>query len=280
VHRPSSKARHADAGRLGTAPRAALPVSQAAQDKEFMTTLAKGFAVLGLFGRDRPRLTLSEAAASTDLSRATARRILRTLTGLGYLEQDGRHFALGPGILNLGFSYLAAQSWIERAHSLMKELSQRFQESCSAAILQDTDVVYVARVPAGRIMSVAISVGTHLPAFHTALGRAQLGFLDDAELWRRIKSLRLDPYTPSTIVDLQALHDRVRTDHDQGFSLVDEELERGLRAVAVPVLDRAGQAVGALNLSTHSTRTTRGEMREHFLPALREAAGEIAAYVV
>jgi IclR family pca regulon transcriptional regulator len=276
VKRPSSKGRRAGAG----GPKAAPPLTPAGQDKEFMTTLAKGFAVLGLFGRERPSLTLSEAAASTHLSRATARRILRTLTGLGYLEQQGRNFALGPGILGLGFSYLAAQSWIERARPIMKELSQRFQESCSAAILQGTDVVYVARVPAGRIVSVAISVGSRLPAFHTALGRAQLGFLDDAELWRRIKSLRLDPHTPSAIMDIQALYERIRTDHEQGFSLVDEELERGLRAVAVPILDRAGQAVGALNLSTHSTRTTRSEMRERFLPALRKAAGEIAAFVV
>ena len=162
----------------------------------------------------------------------------------------------------------------------MKMLSERFHESCSAAILQGTDVVYVARVPAGRIMSVAISVGTRLPALHTSIGRIQLGFLDDNELWRRLKSVRLEPFTPSTIVDVQALYERIRADHEQGFSMVDEELERGLRSVAVPVLDRAGQAVGALNISTHSTRTTRNEMREQFLPALREVAEEIAAFAV
>lgn len=254
--------------------------TRAGSDKEFMTTLAKGFAVLGLFGRERPSLTLSQAAAATELSRATARRILRTLAGLGYLEQQGRQFALAPGILKLGFSYLAAQNWIERARPAMKMLSERFHESCSAAILQGTDVVYVARVPAGRIMSVAISVGTRLPALHTSIGRIQLGFLDDNELWRRLKSVRLEPFTPSTIVDVQALYQRIRADHEQGFSMVDEELERGLRSVAVPVLDRAGQAVGALNISTHSTRTTRNEMREQFLPALREAAAEIAAFAV
>ncbi len=275
MNRPSSKGRRASASR----PRVAPPVTQAGQDKEFMTTLAKGFAVLGLFGRDRPSLTLSEAAASTDLSRATARRILRTLTGLGYLEQQGRQFALGPGILRLGFSYLAAQSWIERARPLMKELSQRFQESCSAAILQGTDVVYVARVPAGRIMSVAISVGSRLPAFHTSMGRIQLGFLDDAEIWRRLRSLRIEAYTPSTITDRLALYERIHADHEQGFSMVDEELERGLRSVAVPVLDRAGQSVGALDLSTHSTRTTRNEMRERFVPALREATAAISATI-
>ena len=236
-----------------------------------MTTLAKGFAVLGLFGRERPSLTLSEAAAATELSRATARRILRTLTSLGYLEQEGRQFSLAPGILKLGFSYLAAQNWIERARPLMKELSERFHESCSAAILQGTEVVYVARVPAGRIMSVALSVGSRLPAFHTSIGRIQLGFLDDDEIWRRLRSLRMEAYTPSTIIDLQALFERIRADREHGFSIVDEELERGLRSIAVPIVDRCGQAVGALNLSTHSTRTTRNEMREHFLPALRTA---------
>jgi IclR family pca regulon transcriptional regulator len=250
-----------------------------ADDKEFMTTLAKGFAVLGLFGRERPSLTLSEAAAATDLSRATARRILRTLSELGYVEQQGRQFALAPGILKLGFSYLSAQSWIERARPLMKELSERFHESCSAAILQGTDAVYVARVPAGRIMSVAISIGTRLPAFHTSVGRVQLGYLDDEELWRRLRSLRLHSYTASTITDVQALVERIRADREQGFAIVDEELERGLRSIAVPIVDRAGQAVAGLNLSTHSTRTTRSEMRERFLPALREAAAQIAASI-
>lgn len=249
------------------------------QDKEFMTTLAKGLAVLGLFGRDRPSLTLSEAAAATDLSRATARRILRTLTELGYVEQQGRQFSPAPGILKLGFSYLSAQNWIERARPLMKGLSERFHESCSAAILQGTDVVYVARVPAGRIMSVAISIGSRMPAFHTSIGRVQLGFLDDDELWRRLRSLRIEAYTTSTITDVQALVERIHADHEQGFSIVDEELERGLRSIAVPILDRAGQAVAGLNLSTHSTRTTRSEMRERFLPPLREVAAQIASSI-
>ena len=244
-----------------------------------MTTLAKGFAVLSLFGRDRPSLTLSEAAAAADLSRATARRILRTLTDLRYVEQQGRQFSLAPGILKLGFSYLSTQNWIERAGPLMKELSGRFHESCSAAILQGTDAVYVARVPAGRIMSVAISIGTRLPAFHTSMGRIQLGFLEDDELWRRLQSLRIEAHTPSTITDVQALFERVRDDKEQGFSIVDEELERGLRSIAVPLVDRTDQAVAALNISTHSTRTTRNEMRERFLPALRETAAQVSAAI-
>jgi IclR family pca regulon transcriptional regulator len=254
-------------------------ISSRPDDKEFMATLAKGLAVLGCFGRQRPAMTLSEAALAANVSRATARRILRTLAELGYVEQRGRQFSLSPNILRLGFAYLATQSWIERAVPLMKELSERLRESCSAAILQGNEVVYVARVPTRRIMSVGISVGSRLPAFHTAVGRVQLGFLDPSEVWRRLKSLRIEPMTPSTITDPQALFDRVRDDHAQGFSIVDEELERGLRAIAVPVVDRHCEVVAGLNLSTHSTRTTRNEMREKFLPELRAVAEQIAPFV-
>ncbi len=249
-------------------------------DKEFMATLAKGLAVLGSFDKQRPAMTLSQAAQAAGLSRATARRILRTLTALGYVEQSGRQFALSSGILKLGYAYLATQNWIEQAAAPMRQLSEQFHESCSLAILQGTEIVYVARIPARRIMSVTLAVGTRLPAFHTSLGRIQLGFLDDAEFWCRLKSLRIESYTPSTIVDVQALFDRVQEDHAQGFSIVDEELERGLRSIAVPILHRNGQAVAALNLSTHSTRTTRNEMRERFLPSLHTVAEQISASVV
>lgn len=254
--------------------RAAAPAP--APDKEFMTTLAKGLAVLGAFGKERPAMTLSEAAQVAELSRATARRVLRTLASLGFVAQNGRQFTLAPRILDLGFAYLSAQNWVDRALPLLRELNETLHEASSASILQGTEIVYVARVPARRIMSTALTVGSRLPAFHTSMGRAQLGFLDDAEIWRRLKSVRIEPYTPSTITDLQALFDRIRADRDQGFAIVDEELERGLRSIAVPVVDRDGQAVGAINLATHTTRTTRNEMRSQFLPALRAAAAQIA----
>jgi IclR family pca regulon transcriptional regulator len=250
-----------------------------AGDKEFMMTLAKGLAVLESFGAERPAMTLSQVAHALRLSRATARRILRTLAELGYVTQNGRSFSLSSGILKLGFAYLATQNWIEQATPLMRQLGEQFHESCSAAILDGAEIVYVARFPAQRIMSVTLAVGTRLPAFHTSLGRIQLGFLDEAELWRRIKSQRMEAHTPSTITDMQALFDRVREDHAQGFSIVDEELERGLRSIAVSVVHRSGQAIAGLNLSTHSTRTTRNEMRERFLPRLREVAAQISGLV-
>ncbi|MPZ58010.1 MAG: helix-turn-helix domain-containing protein [Rhizobiales bacterium] len=250
-----------------------------AADKEFMTTLAKGLAVLEAFDRDRSSMTLSEAASAADLSRAAARRILRTLAQLGYVDQEGRNFSLSPNILRLGFAYVATQHWIERALPLMRALSERTRESCSASILQGDEIVYVARVQTTRIMSGAVSVGSRLTAFHTAMGRIQLGFLDDSEIWRRLSSARIEPLTPYTITDLQALFDRVKADREQGFALVDEELERGLRSVAVPIVDRQGQAVAALNLSTHASRTTRNEMRDRFLPELKSLAGQIGLFV-
>jgi IclR family transcriptional regulator, pca regulon regulatory protein len=245
-------------------------------DKEFMTTLAKGLVVLSAFGKQRPAMTLSDAAAIANLSRATARRILRTLAKLGYVAQDGRAFSLTPRVLELGFAYLSGQDWIDRALPMMKELSGQLGESCSGAILQGTEIVYVARLPARRIMSTALAVGSRLPAFHTSLGRIQLGYLDDAEIWRRLRVAPIEAYTPYTITDMQALFDRVRADREQGFSIVDEELEQGLRSIAVAVLDRTGQAVGAINTAAHATRTTRNEMREKFLPELRGIAQRIS----
>jgi IclR family pca regulon transcriptional regulator len=247
------------------------------KNPEYMATLAKGLAVLGAFGPDRPAMTLSEAAAASNLTRAAARRVLLTLADLGYVTQDGRSFALTPRVLELGFAYLATQSWLARAEPLMKELSHEVQESCSAAILQGSDIVYVARMPAPhRLMSVTLAVGTRLPAFYTSLGRTQLGFLPPAEIERRRAASALPLLTDKAIRGKAALLERIRADHAQGFSIVDEELETGLRSIAVPVVTRAGINVGAINLSAHAGRATRGELKQRYLPRLQAVAQAIS----
>jgi len=246
-----------------------------------MVSLAKGLAVLTAFGPTRPSMSLTEAATVAGLSRAAARRVLLTLAELGYVEQRGRDFALSPRILDLGFAYLSTLSWIERAEPFLRELSAEFQESATAATLDGTDAVVVAQVSAPAwIMSPAMAVGTRSPAFHSALGRIQLGYLDDKEIWRRLRASRIEQYTPSTITDLGALVERVKADRAQGFSIVDEELERGLRALAVALVARNGTVVGAINLSAHSARTTRNEMRDRYLPRLLEAAESISKFLV
>src|SRR5262249_23637755 len=253
------------------------PADRRRADREFMATLAKGLAVLGAFGEQHPTLTLSEAAAAADLSRAAARRVLRTLAELGYVTQLGRQFSLAPRILELGFAFLSTQSWIDRAEPLMKELSHSLGESCSAAILQGNEIVYVARMPAPhRIMSTTIAIGSRLPAFHTSLGRVQLGFLGEAELRRRLAGIPTPHYTHSTVSEPEALIARIIADHAQGYSVVDQELERGLRSIAVPIVSRSGRSVAAMNLSALSSHTTHKEMRERFLPQLRAVAKEIS----
>jgi len=246
-------------------------------DKEFMTTLAKGLSVLGSFGEQRPTMTLSEAAATTGLTRATARRVLLTLSALGYVAQRGRDFSLAPRILELGFAYLSTQSWVDRAEPLMKELSHDVQESCSAAILQGSEIVYVARMPAPhRIMSTTIAIGTRLPAFHTSLGRVQLGFLSDSEILARLAAAPPSPTTARAVTAPEALLQRIRADHEQRYSIVDEELEKGLRSVAVPIVTRAGENVGAINLSAHSSRSSRNDLRDRFQPKLDAIARQIS----
>jgi IclR family pca regulon transcriptional regulator len=252
------------------------PETTAGADKEFMVTLAKGLAVIQAFGAERPSLTLSQAASAVGLSRATARRVLRTLAELGYVEQDGRLFTLAPRVLELGFSYLSGQSWIDRVQPLMKALSEDVQESCSASVLQGAEIIYVARVQTRRIMTSTIAVGARLTAFHTSMGRIQLGYLADEELWRRLRAARIEPMTPSTITDLRALFERIKEDHERGFSIVDEELEKGLRSLSVALTSRRGRPIGAINVSAHSNRTTRNEMRDLFLPRLRDIAQQVA----
>jgi IclR family pca regulon transcriptional regulator len=252
-----------------------------ADSKEFMASLAKGLAVLAAFGPSRPSMSLTEAAAVAGLSRAAARRVLLTLCELGYVDQKGRDFTLSPLILDLGFSYLAILSWVERAEPLLKDLSAELQEAATAATLHGSEAVVVAHCPAPAwVMTSLTAVGARVPAFHSALGRIQLGYLDDAEIWRRLRDIRLYPYTPSTIVDPAALVDRVKADRAQGFSLVDEELEKGLRALAVPLVSHNGTLVGAINLSSHAARTTRNELRDRYLPRLQAVATAISSFLV
>ncbi len=254
---------------------------RAGGDKEFMATLAKGLAVLGAFGEQRPSMSLSEAAETSGLTRAAARRVLRTLTELGYVAQDGRRFSLAPRILELGFAYLSTQSWIDRAEPLMKELSHALRESCSAAILQEGEIVYVARMPAPhRLMSTTIAVGTRLSAFHTSLGRIQLGYLGEADLRARVAAATLKAHTEHTITDPEQLIERINADHAQGYSIVDEELEQGLRSIAMPVVTRAGVNVGAINLSAHAGRTSQADLRDRFLPKLADVTKAISRTLV
>lgn len=235
--------------------------------------------MLQLFSRERPAVTISEAAALTGLTRATARRILFTLEQLGYVRAEGRRFAPTPRVLAIGYAYLSSMDVWQAAHPFLAELAELSQESCSAATLDGTDVVYVARVASRRVMAVNLSVGARVPAYPTSMGRVLLAGLGPAALDHYFASVPLVPLTPRTVTDEAELREIVAEVREQGWSVVDQELEDGLCSIAAPVHDRAGQVFAALTICGHAGRVTAPQLRDEFLPHLLAAAKQITHQV-
>lgn len=248
--------------------------ASAAREGQFVQSLERGLAVIRALSVPEP-LTLSDVARATGLSRAAARRFLLTLEQLGYVRRAGGRFALAPQTLELGYAYLSSLSLPELAQPHLERLAEEVHESSSVSVLDGDDIVYVARVPTRRIMTVAISVGTRFPAHVTSMGRVLLASLPPEERAASLSRARLRPITEATITrraDLERELDRVRR---QGWALVDQELEEGLRSVAAPIRDRAGAVVAAVNLSVHASRAGVGEIEERLLPPLLQAARQI-----
>src|SRR5258707_206132 len=225
------------------------PRSSFTDSPDYIQSLDRGLQVLRAFNRERPRCTLSEMAAHIGLSRAVARRSLLTLQHLGYVAAQGRHFFLTPRMLELGYSYLSSLDLTELAHEAMEQLSQRVGESCSMAVLDGSDIVYVARVAVRRLMSVALGVGARLPAFAASMGRVLLADKSDSELstWLRENTFR--PITAHTIDKPRALRAEIVKVRRQGYAFVSQELELGLCSIAVPIRSITGVAVWGLNFS-------------------------------
>jgi len=244
------------------------------RDTAFVQSLERGLAVIRALSSPDPQ-TLSEVARTTGLSRAAARRFLLTLERLGYVDHEGNRFALTPQVLALGYAYLSSLTLPEVAQPHLARLVERVHESSSVSVLDGRDVVYVARVPTRRIMTVAITVGTRFPAHATSMGRVLLAGLSRRQRADALDGVVLEPLTDATITtraELEAELDRVARD---GYALVDQELEVGLRSIAVPVHDPAGAVVAAMNLSTHAAATSVAQMRERLLPPLRETAAAV-----
>ncbi|MEM4989576.1 IclR family transcriptional regulator C-terminal domain-containing protein [Collimonas sp. H4R21] len=241
----------------------------------YVQSFARGLAVLRSFGARSPAQTLTEVAAAAGLTRAGARRILLTLLHLGYVEMDGRLFRLTPKVLELGFAYLSSLPVWTQAQPVMEDLVQSLRQSCSAAVLDGDEIVYVLRVPAHKIMSINLGVGSRLPAYSTSLGRVLLAGLPDEVLSQRLAAAALPAHTPQTIVDPQRLLEIIRQVRIQGWCMVNEELEPGLVSLAAPVFDRNGRVVAAINLSGQVNNPTPAHLLEHCLPMLLAAAAKI-----
>jgi IclR family transcriptional regulator, pca regulon regulatory protein len=244
---------------------------------EFVQSLERGLAVIRAFDADHPELGLSDVARTTGLTRATARRFLLTLVHLGYVRQEGNRFSLRPRVLELGFSYLSALSLPEVAQPHMETLVAHVNESSSIAVLDDTEIIYVVRVPTTRIMSITIAVGTRLPAYPTSMGRVLLAALDPESLDERLARMELRPLTEATVTDAAALRRVVERVGKEGWAMVDQELEQGVRSVAVPIRGSDGAVAAALNVSVHASRMTLAGLRRDVLPRLLGTAAAIEA---
>lgn len=248
----------------------ALPPSDS-----YLQSFARGLSVITAFGPSSPRMTLSEVAARTGLTRAGARRVLLTLEHLGYVTVEDRRFALTPRILDLGYAYLSATPLWNLALPYMEAVAEATRESCSVSVLDGGEVVYILRLSTHKVMSVNLAVGSRLPAWVTSMGRVLLSGLDEPALDKVLDAGEREAYTPHTVTDRGELKRIIAQVRVQGYACVVQELELGLQSVAVPVVDRSGRIIGAMNVSGHASRYTPEQMMEAFLPPLRHAAGQI-----
>ncbi|MGW4792857.1 IclR family transcriptional regulator domain-containing protein [Nonomuraea sp. NPDC004297] len=267
----------------GERPAAARPVpappadpSRAAKQElgmGFLQSLARGLAIMAALGTAPGGLTLADCAKVTGLPRATVRRAAQTLERLGYAAADGPHFVLLPRVLELGYAHLSGLTFGEIVQPHLADLVARVRESASVAVLSGDDVLYVARVQTVSLMSINLTVGTRLPAYATSMGRVLLAELPDERL-AAIEPRRLSSRTVTSAAELRALLRQAAAD---GYALVDQELEEGVRSIAVPVRDRSGRTVAAVNVATHAGRASNAALLRDVLPELRETAARMEA---
>lgn len=244
---------------------------------DFIEALARGLEVIAAFPAGRSTLSLTEIATATGLARPTARRILLTLTELGYVRASDGAFALTPRVLDLGVAYVRSQGLWDLARPHMAELCARTHESCSVAQLDGSDVVYVARVAVPKIVGLSVQVGTRFPALPTSLGKVLLAALPAAEL----EAVLAQPTRSGLVARWQP--DRAERDaalrevRARGWALTDEQLALGIRSVAAPLRDGSGRVVAALNVNTHAAETPLQRLLDEHLPLLLATAGEISA---
>jgi IclR family pca regulon transcriptional regulator len=247
-------------------------MDQIEANPDFVLSLARGLQVIEAFQGDRRGLTVSDIAERTQLSRAAVRRLLLTLEMLGYAQRQGPSFYLTSRILRLGFSFVTSNSLAGTAQPVLEQLSARIHESCSVSVLEGDQIVYVARSPPKRVMTIDLGVGSRLPAYCTSMGRVLLAAVDADELDRYLASARIESLTPKTAIDPDEIRRIIRRAANDGFALVDEELELGLRSIAVPVTGRSGKILAAMNSGVSASRVSVEQMTADILPALRDHA--------
>jgi IclR family transcriptional regulator, pca regulon regulatory protein len=242
----------------------------------YVTAFSRGLSVIRCFSESNSSLTISDVARATGLNRATARRFLHTLEADGYVAASDGRYALRPKVLDLGYAYLSSISINDIFQQHLAELADKLHESCSAGVLEDDDVVFVARARTThpRMMTLAISVGSRLPAHLSAIGRVLLAELPDAEIERRLRRVDLRKETERTLHEVRSLESEILRVRSDGYCVIDQEMETGILAAAVPV-HRAGHPTIGISVAMHNSRASVDVLREEYVPVLREAAADL-----
>ena len=253
-------------------------IAELSGDPNFMTSLARGLAVINAFQERKRHLTIAQISHRTEIPRAAVRRCLYTLMKLGYATSDGRTYSLLPKVLTLGHAYLSSTPLAVSAQPYLDRISEQLHEACNLATLEGEQVLYIARsaIPQ-RLISVDLSVGSRLPAYCTSMGRILLAALDDDSLHDYLKHADLQAKTSRTLHTPDALWECLQQVRQQGWCLVDQELEQGLRSLAVPVYDSSGHVLAAMNVSTHAGRVPVSELEQRFLPIMLSASRELSS---
>lgn len=237
-------------------------------ERDLMGGFAKGLKVLEAFGPERQRLSITEAAETSGLDRATARRCLLTLAELGYADYDGKFFSLTPKILRIGHAWLSATPLPVLLQPHLDQLSERVGHSASASILDNSEIVYVARASQKRVMSINLMPGSRLPAYSASMGRVLLAALTDAEVELILSASTLKAHTPRTLTDPGMLKAEISRVREQGYAVIDQELEIGLCSIAVPIRNDRGRVVAAVNVGAPAAVLPAAELAAHCLPAM------------
>ena len=270
----------AQAGVLELPPLPGTPFEEMVGDPNFMTSLARGLAVIQAFSKARHQLTISQISKMTGFSRAAVRRCLYTLAKLSFAgSDDNRYFYLRPRVLTLGHSYISSMPLAVASQPMLDHLSHVLRESCSIATLDGTEIVYIARANMTRILTIDLGVGSRLPAFCTTMGRVLLASLPEQQLEELLSRVEYRSFTERTVVSAERLRQILRMVQRNGYCVIDQELEHGLRALAVPIRNPTGRVVAALNVGVHAQRVSLQDLLGRFLAHLRAAAQELSMFL-
>jgi IclR family transcriptional regulator, pca regulon regulatory protein len=249
-------------------------------DPDHIEAVERALFLLEQFSHSHPTLTVSQAAKAVGTSRPTARRILLTLVRMGFAELNGSDFRLTPRVLRLGYAYLSSQPFWEHLDKPIRALADQFNESYSVGTLDRDEVVCVARAPSRRSMSEGVSIGSRVPAYATAIGRALLAGLPDDQLDALFAGRTLEKFTPRTITEPEKLHKLIAKARSDGFAVTDGEWEEGVRSGAVPIHDGRGQTVAALSVAVNGARVSLASLKSELVPDLLDAAKQIEASII